>query len=523
MVDLNRRDFWTATLSLSLGATFSRHLNSAEPKKFSFFEPVNPPRSVQIMAHRGMAMLAPENSARAVTECATDFVEWAEVDVRLTKEGQHIIFHDDRLDTKTNGKGSVDSHTLAQLQELDAGSWFAKRFQTNRLLSLPELLALAKGKVNLYLDCKSIDPELLVKEIKTAQMENQVVVFGTPALLAAVRKASQGAIPLMAKYRSSFDWATFVKEVAPHAVEIDADELTAELCRKFFAQGIKVQAKVLGTKQDQPETWQKLIAAGVDWIQTDDPAGVAITALRRRIPKWPVMLGYHRGANRYAPENTLPAIKKAVAMGADFVEIDVRTTKDGQLVLMHDSTVDRTTNGTGKVRDLTLAEIRKLDAGSWFSSAFRGTQVPTLDEALAALGDKTAVYLDAKDISPEAVLAALKEHNLLERHVVYQSLEYAQKLQALDKRLRPLPPLRTATDFPKVAEIKPYGVDLSWRLVSKEWIDACHEKGIKVFSDALGLFVSVDQQKQAIAWGIDLIQTDYPLRVLHAIERVQKN
>src|SRR5262249_55265625 len=157
------------------------------------------------------------------------------------------------------------------------------------------------------------------------------------------------------------------------------------------------------------ETWRKMIAAGVDWLQTDDPAGVITTAARDRIPKWPVMVSCHRGANRYAPENTLPAIRMAVALGGDYVEIDLRTTKDGQLLLMHHATVNRTTNGTGRVNALTLAEIRTLDAGAWFGKPFAGTRVPTLDEALAALGERTAVYLDAKDITPEALLAAVEK------------------------------------------------------------------------------------------------------------------
>src|SRR5262249_31801739 len=142
------------------------------------------------------------------------------------------------------------------------------------------------------------------------------------------------------------------------------------------------------------------------------PLEVLTTAFRGRHPAWPVKVACHRGANRYAPENTLPAIELAAALGADFVEIDIRTTKDGKLVLMHDATVNRTTNGKGKVSDLTLDETRKLDAGAWFGKPFAGTRVPTLDEGLAALGNKTGVYLDAKDVAPEALLDAVKAHGL---------------------------------------------------------------------------------------------------------------
>ncbi len=93
----------------------------------------------------------------------------------------------------------------------------------------------------------------------------------------------------------------------------------------------------------------------------------------------------HRGDCKVAPENTLPAILSAVKKGAPMIEFDVQKTKDGHLVIMHDGTVDRTTNGRGKVSDLSFAEIRALDAGSWFAPEFAGTQVPTLEEVLDAI------------------------------------------------------------------------------------------------------------------------------------------
>jgi len=90
----------------------------------------------------------------------------------------------------------------------------------------------------------------------------------------------------------------------------------------------------------------------------------------------------HRGASHTHPENTLAAFREAVRLGAHMIEFDVYLTKDKKLAVLHDSTVDRTTDGTGKVSDLTWAEIRRLDAGSWKGTAFKGERVPTLREAL---------------------------------------------------------------------------------------------------------------------------------------------
>jgi len=90
----------------------------------------------------------------------------------------------------------------------------------------------------------------------------------------------------------------------------------------------------------------------------------------------------HRGAMDTHPENTLAAFQEAIRLGAHMIEFDVQITRDSKLVVMHDKTVDRTTNGTGLVSELTLEEIKKLDAGSWKSQQFTGEQVPTLKEAL---------------------------------------------------------------------------------------------------------------------------------------------
>jgi glycerophosphoryl diester phosphodiesterase len=93
----------------------------------------------------------------------------------------------------------------------------------------------------------------------------------------------------------------------------------------------------------------------------------------------------HRGASGTCPENTLAAFRHAVDLGVDMIELDVQLTRGGDVVVIHDLTLDRTTTGRGAVRDSSLAEIRRLDAGAWFGAAFRGERVPTLAEVLAAV------------------------------------------------------------------------------------------------------------------------------------------
>ena len=113
----------------------------------------------------------------------------------------------------------------------------------------------------------------------------------------------------------------------------------------------------------------------------------------------------HRGDKQYYPENTVPAFKSAVEKGAQMVEFDVKLTKDGKMVIMHDPTVDRTTNGTGAVADLTFEEIRNLDAGVKFDPKFAGTKVPTLEESLDCLPRNVWINVHC---APNAVVPAAK-------------------------------------------------------------------------------------------------------------------
>ncbi len=104
----------------------------------------------------------------------------------------------------------------------------------------------------------------------------------------------------------------------------------------------------------------------------------------------------HRGASGYAPENTLAAINLALEQQADMIEIDVFLSKDGHIVVMHDTNVNRTTNGKGKIADLSLAQLKKLDAGSWFDAQFAGERVPTLAEVLATVQGKAQLLIEIK-------------------------------------------------------------------------------------------------------------------------------
>src|SRR3972149_553877 len=148
----------------------------------------------------------------------------------------------------------------------------------------------------------------------------------------------------------------------------------------------------------------------------------------------------HRGASNYAPENTLAAFELALRQGADAIELDAQLCADGEVVIIHDHSVDRTTDGVGKVSLLTLSTLKQLDAGSFFDRAFQGERIPTLNEVFEALGKQILVNIELKnnasplDKLPEKVAQIVLQHQMEER-VIFSSFNPVAVMKI--KRLLP--------------------------------------------------------------------------------------
>jgi len=164
----------------------------------------------------------------------------------------------------------------------------------------------------------------------------------------------------------------------------------------------------------------------------------------------------HMGSCADRPGNTVVGVRRAAEAGADAAEVDVRTTKDGVLVCLHDDTVDRTTDGKGKVADLTLAEIKKLDAGVRFDAKFRGERVPTLREVLVAAKGKIGVMIDLKEDGEEyakKIAAEVREHGEPKRLIIgVRSVEHAKLFGKLMPEARQIGLVPTADDIEPFAK-----------------------------------------------------------------------
>ena len=249
------------------------------------------------------------------------------------------------------------------------------------------------------------------------------------------------------------------------------------------------------------------------------PARVGATELlgAARTPGEAAFIASHRGGGATAPENTLPAISAALAAGFDYVEVDVTLTSDRHPVLMHDATLDRTTDGHGLVSARTLEELRALDAGAWFDERFAGTRIPTLAEfldVLAASSQRAIVEFKGEwDAATVGTAIAEVSARDLDRRVAFASFD-ARTLALVGAASEIAPRLLILRHVPDdvasaaaQAGVRGVLVDRKAVLDRPEVVDALHAAGVRVVVYTL----NKDAQWDAVtALGVDGIVTDDP-------------
>lgn len=225
----------------------------------------------------------------------------------------------------------------------------------------------------------------------------------------------------------------------------------------------------------------------------------------------------HRGASGYAPENTISAFKKAIELGAKAIEFDVQMTKDGELVVIHDYSLERTTTGKGFVMNTTLEDIKSYDAGSWFSEEFIGEKVPTLKEVLEVVPKDVTLnveikklVLDEREIEKK-IFKIVSENRDLE-NVIFSSFDH-ECLDRLKKNTsarvgvlissRMLKPI----EYLKQNDLVSYSLNQSVAFVNPKMIKEAHDAGLKV------LIYTVNEKSIAQRleeWNVDAIFSNYP-------------
>lgn len=244
----------------------------------------------------------------------------------------------------------------------------------------------------------------------------------------------------------------------------------------------------------------------------------------------------HRGASAYAPEHTIAAYDMGEKMHGDYIELDLQMTKDGHLIAMHDVTLDRTTDGTGSVKDYTLNEIKQLDAGSWFNekypyaskAEYEGLKVPTLEEVFKKFGKNNSYYIETKspDVYPgmEKELLRLVEKykinkdKLLVQSFSPQSLKVMNELDPTIKLVQLISYKANAeiTDA-EIREIKQYamGIGPNHTYLNEEYVQKVVNSGLELHPYTVN---DKERMKKLINWGVTGMFTNHP-DLLHDVKK----
>ena len=219
----------------------------------------------------------------------------------------------------------------------------------------------------------------------------------------------------------------------------------------------------------------------------------------------------HRGAETCAPENTFSAIDTAISLGFNIVEIDVRQTKDGVPVVLHDPLVDRTTNGQGEIKKMNYADVCKLDAGSWFDPFFTGERVPRLKDVLArAKEGQLEVFVDIKEVEPKILLELVQEFDMLRDSFFWsRNIKIMDELRLLNKNVRLM---ARRYDFPNLKDTierhNPQVIEFKGLKFTNKELKRCKELGILSMPYYAGSRLNIFNK--LINYGADMLNLTNP-------------
>lgn len=275
---------------------------------------------------------------------------------------------------------------------------------------------------------------------------------------------------------------------------------------------------------DKSDLVRKVIVLGLLIVGVGVFAISAYAGEPQAKPHRVVVIG-HRGNASQAPENTLASFKSALGTPAQFIELDIWRSKDGELMVIHDDTVDRTTNGKGRVGELASSEIRKLDAGSKFNPKFAEEKIPTLEEVLDLAKHHKNVVIEVKDVGAEEKALALVTKKKMLKNVLIAS--FSSKVGAHLQKLHPHATFMQFAWQAKKADaadaeglIK--GMDeigckilgINWDCITPELVNAIHARKMLINAWTVD---SPGEMKNLAAMGVDMITTNRPGEVPESI------
>jgi len=225
----------------------------------------------------------------------------------------------------------------------------------------------------------------------------------------------------------------------------------------------------------------------------------------------------HRGAHNGIPENTLAAYEAAIKMGVDFVEVDLRTTKDGHIVSIHNKEIDSyvTDGRRGLISEMTLEQLKQLDIGSRIGPQWSGERIPTFEEILELCKGRVGIYLDLKDASVDEVVSIVNKWDMARQVLWYADFDELERVAELCPECILMPDPGPEENLPRVIKrFEPSVIAAVWRYYSQNFAAKCHRAGAIVIVDESDPSCWQD----ALVWDTDGIQSDRPAQLISLLE-----
>lgn len=239
------------------------------------------------------------------------------------------------------------------------------------------------------------------------------------------------------------------------------------------------------------------------------------------ISKHNFMVIAHRGAHKSHPENTLSAFNEAIAIGADYIELDLRTSKDGKLVIMHDETVDRTSNGQGRVDDLSWSQLKRLYIGA--NEEHKREHIPTLNEVLKQCKGKINIYLDFKDADVRYTWKMINKYGMARQVIVYcnteeQFREWYKIAPEIPLMISLPDTVKSASQLAGILRSNPISIlDGGYDVYNTNIIEMANTLNVAVWPDIQGAD-EFQKWEYAIRLGFRGLQTDHPEELINWLE-----
>ncbi|WP_428240641.1 glycerophosphodiester phosphodiesterase [Gynuella sp.] len=467
------------------------------------------------IAHRGASGHRLENTFEAFQLAADMNADFWEIDVWRTADGICVVSHDNHLMRVTGQDIFIDTQDYQQLQTYPLCNG-------EQLPSLAAVIELAIGSDSgLYIELKDPDSgSEVVRLLQTAHFEKAIIAgFDADAIAMLADQACPYPLAVMvAVNEDPLTKAATAQADIVHLCWENADRhphrrVTDTLLRQVQEQHLAV---VLW-HEERPAELAHLLTLPVLAICTNNPE---LMNTYQPNSANAIAICCHRGAHRIAPENTLPAAELGLRMGAQVIELDLHTSLDGQLMVIHDSTLERTTNLEGPISDYTARQLAECDAGSWFHQGYQSVGVPLFSDYLHLIQRyQRQLFVELKHVDVDQVISEVITHSLLKSCFFWSfNSEYLDQIQHRYPQARVM---RRRQDFPDLETLlaggTPAVIEYDYRIDDLTEMDYCRACGaqvmIRFFADR------IEDALPVIELRPDLVNLDDPFLFQRAYQQ----